>query len=468
MRKQFPGHFKICDEVLKEIWLNGRIVFDTNVLLDVFRIPIEQKNKLLEVMTSLSSQLWLPHQIALEFLQQKDAEIESQISVDNASENNVHKACQAALNTLSIYKSHQWINYAALEKIINHAESEIKGEIKSRYKETFADNGSKFSSYRQNCEKLTAAIADLYEGKTGEPYISSVYEQKVQQALARIDENIPPGFGDIGKKGASKAGDVMLWFQMIDYAKEQQKPILFVTRDTNKSDWFMKSRGGNVQPLPQLINEFMGSTGQYFYAYQYANLFEALKRFKNINIEPALKNALKTIEQDEVRKISTFPMFGFNPILMSRFTNVESQRQVLDELSSNPATPPDIRQMTYQLQRHPVMAQSVNDYVDSVRAEVNRVNRCISSIRHRLSELCQGSAPLLEDGDPDSQLRSLEKLGLLNSDECAEVASVLSALETIRLTGDFENTEGIFARAVSLRDELIRRKRQSLSNISSI
>lgn len=52
----------------EKVWKDGIIVFDTNVLLNLYRYSEEARDELLELMKSFQKRLWMPYQVGLEFL----------------------------------------------------------------------------------------------------------------------------------------------------------------------------------------------------------------------------------------------------------------------------------------------------------------------------------------------------------------------------------------------------------------
>ncbi len=54
---------------------------------------------------------------------------------------------------------------------------------------------------------------------------------------------------------------------MIEKAKTDQKPIIFVT-DDGKSDWWYIHHGRKIGPHPELVEEFLAATGQQFHIYE--------------------------------------------------------------------------------------------------------------------------------------------------------------------------------------------------------
>ena len=49
MKKQFAEYYDLPDERINEIWANSLIVFDTNVLLNLYRYKEEARNEFINV-----------------------------------------------------------------------------------------------------------------------------------------------------------------------------------------------------------------------------------------------------------------------------------------------------------------------------------------------------------------------------------------------------------------------------------
>ena len=54
--------------ISEKVWHDGVIVFDTNVLLNLYRYNEEARDELLALMKSFQKRLWMPYQVGLEFL----------------------------------------------------------------------------------------------------------------------------------------------------------------------------------------------------------------------------------------------------------------------------------------------------------------------------------------------------------------------------------------------------------------
>jgi len=64
---QFDWDIVPSPDVIKALWKEAIFVFDTNVLLDIYRSQPETRNLLLETLKGLENKCWLPHRVAYEF-----------------------------------------------------------------------------------------------------------------------------------------------------------------------------------------------------------------------------------------------------------------------------------------------------------------------------------------------------------------------------------------------------------------
>jgi hypothetical protein len=78
---------------------------------------------------------------------------------------------------------------------------------------------------------------------------------------------------------------------MIEKARSDKKPIIFVT-DDGKSDWWYIHHGKKVGPHPELVEEFLTVTGQQFHIYE-------LPQFLRYSVETG-----SAIKPEAVQKIA--------------------------------------------------------------------------------------------------------------------------------------------------------------------
>jgi hypothetical protein len=141
---------------------------------------------------------------------------------------------------------------------------------------------------------LRDTLDALLEDKLGLHYSHEKLNEVYKLGKERYQQEIPPGYGDKDKEGIKKYGDLVLWFQIIDKAKEANKPIILIT-DDRKEDWWTKIRGKIIGPRPELTSEMLSEAGISFYLYQTQPFMENAKKF--------LKMQVKQKAIDEVREI---------------------------------------------------------------------------------------------------------------------------------------------------------------------
>ena len=67
MRDLFREYYRPADEEFSRLWQEATFVFDTNVLLHLYRYTPSTRNDLLKVIEALQQRIWIPHQVGLEF-----------------------------------------------------------------------------------------------------------------------------------------------------------------------------------------------------------------------------------------------------------------------------------------------------------------------------------------------------------------------------------------------------------------
>jgi hypothetical protein len=101
--------------------------------------------------------------------------------------------------------------------------------------------------------------------------LAEILEKVSLLGQIRFDHKIPPGYED-GIKSVNIFGDLIIWFEILNYCKsEQKKKIIFLTND-NKKDWmyapFKIVEGGRTKPNTKpfkiadkrLVHEFQLTT----------------------------------------------------------------------------------------------------------------------------------------------------------------------------------------------------------------
>ena len=297
MRNLFRGYYKPTPEELAQIWQQCIFSFDANVLLHIYSYTPETRERFFEILTGLNERIWIPHQVAYEYQKNRLYVISDQTKAYADIESILNKNFYNLRTELfKDYKRHPFLN---TQEILEHLENSIE-EIRAKIKLAQSNHPNHLEK-----DDLREILTDLLEGKVGKPYCEDELENIYQKAEKRFSYKRPPGYKDAKKPVPKNYGDVVLWFQLIDYARVQQKPIIFVT-DDDKEDWWLKYDGETVEPRPDLIQEIVSEVGVEdfkFYMYHSDQFIDYAEKFLNLSVKPeAVKEAREIMLQDSATK----------------------------------------------------------------------------------------------------------------------------------------------------------------------
>ncbi len=139
----------------------------------------------------------------------------------------------------------------------------------------------------------------------GPAYNADQLSRLYLEGRQRYAELVPPGYMDqLTKPEPRRYGDLIIWKQLIDYSRHQNRPVMFITDDVKEDWWFEVAGGkGTRTPHPKLRQEFVEATGNVIWFYEREHfLREAKKRF-NVDIS---EDTIREVEEiSEVRRESS-------------------------------------------------------------------------------------------------------------------------------------------------------------------
>lgn len=297
MRDLFPGFYKRTEDELSYMWQKGIFVFDTNMLLNVYRYTKKTRDRYLEILGLLKqrSQLWIPYQAAFEYHDRRMAVIQGQLDAYKDVATILQSAAQKLENSLETYHNkHEFIHTGEMIEEINA----VIHKAKTKVTQSRAKDKREYENLKKR-DTLLEKLEELFRDAIGSPYTSEKQRELFREAQMRIELRIPPGWEDEDKKGYKKYGDILLWFQILDYARSQKKPIVFVTDDGKKDWWVRDAQGKPINPLPELVQEMFIEVGVFLHMYQGYSFMEAATRFFSLKDQPdIIKEAEKITEQN--------------------------------------------------------------------------------------------------------------------------------------------------------------------------
>jgi PIN like domain len=297
MRNIFPGFYKRDDEEFSKLWQEGIFVFDTNMLLNVYRYTQKTRNRYFEILDLLKqrNQLWIPYQVAYEYQDRRLTIIQSQLDAYKEVTTILQTTAQKLETSLSTYHNkHEFIHTEKLIEDIN----EVINKAKKTVTHSQTKDKREFEALKKN-DNLLIKLEELFQDNIGDPYTGEKLHELYRQAQFRIELKIPPGWEDEDKKGFKKYGDIILWFQLLDFARNQKKPIIFVTDDGKKDWWIRDPQGKPIAPLPELIQEMYIEAYVLLHMYQGYNFIDTATHFFKLQVQPdIIEEAEKVSEQN--------------------------------------------------------------------------------------------------------------------------------------------------------------------------
>ncbi|WP_423738389.1 PIN-like domain-containing protein [Clostridium algidicarnis] len=137
------------------------------------------------------------------------------------------------------------------------------------------------------------------------PFTQQELYEICEEGEKRYKQEIPPGFKNGAKKdGIKKYSDLIIWKEILKYASEHEKNIIFVTDDV-KRDWW---QDGSFHPL--LIEEFEAKTQKTIQAYRSTDFYSKISGILNIEKSDAIEIALKFTDLDYFNRIQD-DVFGY-------------------------------------------------------------------------------------------------------------------------------------------------------------
>ena len=300
MRKLFSGYYRPTKEEFDELWEKCIFSFDTNVLLHLYRYTPETRDRLLDILNAFKERIWIPHQVAYEYQAERLGVITQQLKPYEEINNLLDENLKKLISVLHKYKNrYSFVTFIEPKSIIEPIEEATK-----RVQKELQDAKLSHPDFLENDEFLEV-ITKLLTGKVGESYSEEKLEKIYEEAEKRFRSKKPPGYEDVKKPDPERYGDVVLWCQLIDYAKSLKRPLIFVT-DDEKEDWWRKHEGKTIGPRPELVQEMLTKAGVCFYMYttdrfiNYAEDFlklpdqkEAIEEAKEVRLQDAAQHISK-------------------------------------------------------------------------------------------------------------------------------------------------------------------------------
>ena len=282
----------VIDEATEaDLWRNAIIVFDTCALLDFYYMTVEYQRIMAEILTYLSDRIWLPAQVMAEYEKNHDSAMlkpkEEKYRAKDIQNNRLVDDLKKYIELWEKQYYHPYLGDDKLNKVkaaLNIIEPKI-AEVKTIVAMEYQERRREIDAIGQN-DVLNNVVHTLHYGV---PFTFAEIKQIVEEGAFRYANLIPPGYKDSEtKEGIHQYGDLIIWKEILRYAKNENRDIIWISNDT-KSDWVIadetntnpkaeKPANDEIgKPRRELLVEFYEETGHTIWFYQTADFIKRLE-----------------------------------------------------------------------------------------------------------------------------------------------------------------------------------------------
>lgn len=315
MRQHFSEHFRLVEDEAKQLWNEADFIFDTNVLLNLYRMSSDTSLKIRSILKSLKGRLFLPHQVAEEFFKHAEETIAEQV--------NTFERVRAYLKRIPEQFKKEFSRHPCIP--INEITQALNECIR---KQTDAVNKSQSDNqlnFVVHDDPILAELAEIFSDCTEAPYCEVDNDALNKKVEERVQLNLPPCAVENGGKASSTPvnnphrGDGRVWFQIVSHGERTKKSIIFVTAD-EKGNWWRKVKLGSeeraVGAHTQLIRDAESASGKRFIMYTQELFLEYASKYLGADDQTAAINEVRQIRDTTAREKLT--VLSLNPKMSAR------------------------------------------------------------------------------------------------------------------------------------------------------
>ena len=196
MKELFKGFYTPGVNEIKKAWENENtlFVFDTNVLLNLYSYTEKTRNDFFQIIEKLSSRIWLPYHVGLEYQRNRLNVIKNEKGIFN----NIHEYLANLENNITTNKL-QGLKLNQRLPELHEKTEKIKDDINkliAEYKKEVAKWNKKQPDVRSS-DEIRKKIDNIFSNKIGIPpkdqeWLNSIYKEGEK----RYKLNVPPGYKD--------------------------------------------------------------------------------------------------------------------------------------------------------------------------------------------------------------------------------------------------------------------------------
>ena len=353
--------YNMTDEREAKLWKDAIFVFDTSFLLDFYNFPIVQRQDIFEnIFEKIKNRLWIPAHVQYEYLRNREAVISKPIKnqleplekdiklikesiegLNSSINKNISKKINLLKEKTSKSEKHTYINSeyfddytTQINMIIQHNSKALNEVVHIEKKILYEIESSRIAieNVEENDDVLEA-IEKYFE--VGREFTFDEVIKITKEGKHRYEFKIPPGYGDYyrkEKKGTQIFGDLIIWKQILEYAKDKKLPIIFITNDTRKDDdWCTTHSRGRIKPREELVKEIYDFSGVEFWMYESTSFLHKANKYLDLDLDLDLRKTfdkilwLLDISKETIEYIEEKDIFLIDSIINEMLMRINSK-----------------------------------------------------------------------------------------------------------------------------------------------
>ncbi|MBB3113458.1 L-rhamnose mutarotase [Paenibacillus phyllosphaerae] len=303
MQSKFFAHIGYDNDISSILWTDAIISLDTNTLLNAYKMTPIARRQFFHVLETFKNRLWMPYQVGKEFFSNRRMVIDAELKALQYTKQYFKKNIEALAS--SVEKS--GIRFRT--ELATDLQIELNNlkEIIVRKFDLYPDKLERkeyYDGFNLKAEDpISKEIFEIFGDSIGDGFNPEDLIKIYEEGERRYNLCIPPGFEDADKKeNYKKYGDLIIWKELIEHAKAESRPVIFITDDVKPDWWEINNEIRN--PHPELLNEFYRITGQLIQIYTYSTFIEQASKqvFDLPDTSKAVEeiNAINEEERDRV------------------------------------------------------------------------------------------------------------------------------------------------------------------------
>lgn len=270
MRDKFSGFYGYTNAVVDAAYKDATtvFVFDTNILLSLYRCEESTREQFINVWRKLQEQVWLPFHVCLEYQRNRLTTIndarDSLKSINTSIEKGI---CDVfpKLNNGTISR------YTKLKSEIDELKSSLC-DLVDKFSKSKLETRRSNINFIDEHDSLRDIIDELSLERVGSEPTQDEVDKINKEGIVRYKYNTGPGYADAKDKSDkrfsynsinydSQYSDLYVWKQILLYMKEKEvRKVVYVTND-EKSDFYYQIQGKTRGPVESLVTEIKREAG---------------------------------------------------------------------------------------------------------------------------------------------------------------------------------------------------------------